>query len=46
VQWKCEAELDVGVRFGATDVTCEGYDFADDPYILQGRWAFDLRSRL
>lgn len=48
-QWKCEADLDVGVRFGRTDVTCEGYDYPDDPYILQGscglEYTLDQTSR-
>ncbi len=34
--WKCEAGLPDGVRFGRTDVSCEGYAFPDDPFILEG----------
>jgi len=36
VNWECKAELDSSVRFGRTDVSCEGYDYPDDPYILEG----------
>ena len=36
VQWKCEADLDSSVSFGRTDVTCEGYDYPEDPYVLRG----------
>jgi len=36
LQWACEAELDSRYRFGETTVTCEGYDAADDKYILAG----------
>jgi len=36
IQWKCDAELDTSVRFGRTDVSCEGYNNPNDPYILRG----------
>jgi len=36
VQWECKAEMDNNYRFGKVEVTCEGYDFPDDPYILAG----------
>jgi len=36
VQWKCEAELNGEVRFGKTEVSCEGYGYPDDPYVLRG----------
>ncbi|KAI8911201.1 hypothetical protein DFJ77DRAFT_469187 [Powellomyces hirtus] len=35
-QWRCEAELENLYKFGTTEVICEGYDFAEDPYILAG----------
>lgn len=28
--------MDNAYRFGDIDVSCEGYDYADDPYILKG----------
>ncbi|XP_042307039.1 store-operated calcium entry-associated regulatory factor [Sceloporus undulatus] len=36
VQWECKAELDNAYRFGKIEVSCEGYDYPDDPYILKG----------
>lgn len=36
VQWKCEADMPDGYRFGTIDVSCEGYNYPDDPYILAG----------
>ncbi|KAI8902012.1 hypothetical protein BC833DRAFT_512961, partial [Globomyces pollinis-pini] len=36
VQWKCEGQLDDSVRFGETNVICEGYYNRDDPYVLVG----------
>lgn len=34
VTWKCEAEMTPGLRFDQVQVSCEGYGYADDPYIL------------
>lgn len=34
IQWECQAELNSKIKFGRTDVSCEGYDHPDDPYIL------------
>jgi len=36
VNWECKADLDSDVRFGKTVVSCEGYDYSEDPYILKG----------
>eukprot|EP01117_Protostelium_nocturnum_P009648 TRINITY_DN3449_c0_g1_i1.p1 TRINITY_DN3449_c0_g1~~TRINITY_DN3449_c0_g1_i1.p1 ORF type:complete len:323 (+),score=94.89 TRINITY_DN3449_c0_g1_i1:322-1290(+) len=36
IQWKCEADLDKGVKFGKTVVSCEGYTNPNDPYVLKG----------
>jgi len=36
VQWKCEADMPDGYRFGSVDVSCEGYSYPNDPYILGG----------
>ena len=36
VQWECKADMDGGLRFGAIEVVCEGYDHPDDPTILAG----------
>lgn len=35
-QWRCEADMDSSVRFGALQVSCEGYDYPEDKYILAG----------
>ncbi|KAJ3159923.1 Store-operated calcium entry-associated regulatory factor [Geranomyces michiganensis] len=35
-QWRCEAELQDLYKFGTTEVICEGYDNAEDPYVLAG----------
>ena len=34
--WECKADLDNEYRFGKLEVTCEGYDYPEDPYILAG----------
>ena len=35
--WKCDTtDLPEELIFGSTDVSCEGYDYPDDPYILKG----------
>lgn len=36
VQWECKTDMDNSYRFGKLQVTCEGYDYPDDPYILRG----------
>ncbi|KAK9239694.1 hypothetical protein V1525DRAFT_386267 [Lipomyces kononenkoae] len=36
VQWKCSADIPGYFRLGKTDVVCEGYSSAKDPYILRG----------
>lgn len=35
-QWKCRADLPSSIRLGRVEVSCEGYDSASDPYVLQG----------
>uniref|UniRef100_A0A914CRI5 Store-operated calcium entry-associated regulatory factor n=1 Tax=Acrobeloides nanus TaxID=290746 RepID=A0A914CRI5_9BILA len=36
VQWECKAEMSDDFQFGRISVTCEGYDYPEDPYILAG----------
>jgi hypothetical protein len=36
VQWKCDAELDNRVKFGRTEVSCEGFEFTGDTEVLVG----------
>jgi hypothetical protein len=35
-QWRCEADLSTDVKFGEVDVSCEGYAYPEDQYILKG----------
>ena len=35
VRWECEADFDQRYRFGRIQVSCEGYEYPDDPYILK-----------
>jgi len=37
--WKCTAELGENYAFSNTDVSCEGWDSPEDPYILAGSCA-------
>jgi hypothetical protein len=34
VQWKCTAKLDKAVEFGSVSVSCEGFDYPQDPFVL------------
>ncbi|XP_072373150.1 store-operated calcium entry-associated regulatory factor isoform X2 [Scyliorhinus torazame] len=36
VQWECKTDMDTTYRFGAITVSCEGYNYPEDPYILRG----------
>ncbi|KAL6467252.1 hypothetical protein MHYP_G00250560 [Metynnis hypsauchen] len=36
VQWECKADMDNWYRFGRVEVSCEGFNSPDDPYVLQG----------
>ena len=40
VQWKCQAEMPNIFKFGKIKVSCEGYDYPDDPYVLEGNLCF------
>lgn len=42
VQWSCTADLDSDVRFVSTDVSCEGYEYPDDPYILRNSCGVEI----
>lgn len=39
INWRCEAIMDDYYRLGKTEISCEGYDYAGDPYILAGSCA-------
>nr|CAB3265863.1 store-operated calcium entry-associated regulatory factor-like [Phallusia mammillata] len=36
VQWECKADMDDSYRFGKIQVSCEGYNHPNDPYVLKG----------
>ena len=36
VNWKCSALLDDKLKLRRTNILCEGYNYPDDPYILEG----------
>ena len=36
IQWECKTDMDNAYRFGQISVSCEGYSYPDDPYILKG----------
>lgn len=42
-QWKCSADLPSTMRMGRVEVSCEGYDYKDDPYVLKGSCALEYR---
>lgn len=42
LQWECKTDMDNSYRFGKVEVTCEGYDYPDDPYILRGSCGVSL----
>lgn len=45
-QWQCKADLENTYRFGRIEVSCEGYDYPDDPYILRGSCSLMFRLEL
>ncbi|GAB1605502.1 store-operated calcium entry-associated regulatory factor-like [Argonauta hians] len=49
IQWKCETDMNKKYRFGKIAVSCEGYDYADDAYILAGscalKYEIDFKNR-
>jgi len=36
VTWECTADMPEGYRFGTIDVSCEGYNYPEDAYVLVG----------
>jgi hypothetical protein len=36
IEWSCSAADPHGFRLGSTDVSCEGFRYKDDPYVLKG----------
>jgi len=35
-QWECTSEMPQKFKFGKISVSCEGYNYPEDPYILAG----------
>lgn len=46
IQWACSASLPEEFKLGSTDVTCEGYESSDDPYVLKGSCGVEYRLLL
>lgn len=46
IQWSCTASLPAELKLGSTDVICEGYSKADDPYVLKGSCGVEYRLAL
>lgn len=46
VQWECKTEMEKAFRFGKLEVSCEGYDYPDDPYVLRGSCGLEYRVDL
>ncbi|KAG5920889.1 hypothetical protein E4U42_006041 [Claviceps africana] len=36
IEWSCSASLPEELKLGSTEVICEGYASAEDPYVLKG----------
>lgn len=43
IQWTCSASLPPEFKLGSTEVVCEGYDSADDPWVLKGSCGAEYR---
>lgn len=43
IQWACRADLPEEFKLGGTEVICEGYESADDPYVLKGSCGVEYR---
>ncbi|KAL3869213.1 hypothetical protein ACJMK2_041922 [Sinanodonta woodiana] len=46
VQWECKTDMDNSYRFGSVEVSCEGFDYPDDPYILKGSCGLEYKIDL
>merc|ERR1712107_433993 len=46
VQWECKSDMDNLYRFGSVEVICEGYNYAEDPYILKGSCGLEYTLEL
>jgi len=46
IQWSCKASLPEEFKLGSTEVTCEGYESSEDPYVLKGSCGVEYRLLL
>ncbi|XP_068127235.1 store-operated calcium entry-associated regulatory factor [Hyperolius riggenbachi] len=46
VQWECKVDMDNAYRFGRIEVSCEGFDYPDDPYVLRGSCGLEYTLEL
>jgi hypothetical protein len=46
VQWSCKTSLPEEFKLGSTEVTCEGYESSEDPYVLKGSCGVEYRLLL
>lgn len=46
VQWSCKAAVPDEFKLGSTEVTCEGYESSEDPYVLKGSCGVEYRLLL
>ncbi|XP_029457506.1 store-operated calcium entry-associated regulatory factor isoform X2 [Rhinatrema bivittatum] len=46
VQWECKADMDTSYRFGRVEVSCEGFDYPADPFVLRGSCGLEYTIEL
>jgi hypothetical protein len=46
IQWTCSASLPEEFKLGSTDVSCEGYESSEDPFVLKGSCGVEYRLLL
>ena len=46
IQWTCAASLPEEFKLGSTDVSCEGYESSEDPFVLKGSCGVEYRLLL
>ncbi|RXM27184.1 Store-operated calcium entry-associated regulatory factor [Acipenser ruthenus] len=44
--WECKTDMDTAYRFGTIEVSCEGYNYPDDPYVLKGSCGMEYTLEL
>lgn len=46
IQWECTSEMPTQYKFGKLTVSCEGFDYPDDPHILAGSCGLEYNLEL